>query len=117
MGNLLLRRRSEPGLIGWPAVSLIGAAFAITMLGTTLPTRPGAPVRVPSPKLSCCPWSMAGEKQLQGLVMSWTGAQVQSLDLRKRSGLGLGTRTGALGPPVRAGAEHSVLATGEGPGS
>jgi hypothetical protein len=45
MGNLLLRRRSEPGLIGWPAVSLIGTAFAITMLGATLPTRPGAPVR------------------------------------------------------------------------
>jgi MFS family permease len=38
MGDQSLRRRSERGLIGWPAVSLIGAAFAITMLGTTLPT-------------------------------------------------------------------------------
>jgi hypothetical protein len=25
-------------VVGWPAVTLIGAAFAITMLGTTLPT-------------------------------------------------------------------------------
>jgi MFS family permease len=33
--NQLLRRRS---VVGWPAVTLIGAAFAITMLGTTLPT-------------------------------------------------------------------------------
>ncbi|MGB9281546.1 MAG: MFS transporter [Pseudonocardiaceae bacterium] len=38
MGNQLLRRRSERGVIGWPAITLIGAAFAITMLGTTLPT-------------------------------------------------------------------------------
>jgi MFS family permease len=38
MGHQLLRRRSEHGLIGWPAVTLIGAAFVITMLGTTLPT-------------------------------------------------------------------------------
>ncbi len=35
MGNLLLRRRA---VVGWPAVTLIGLAFAITMLGTTLPT-------------------------------------------------------------------------------
>jgi MFS family permease len=35
MGNQLLRRRA---VVGWPAVTLIGAAFAITMLGTTLPT-------------------------------------------------------------------------------
>ncbi|HEX4102068.1 MAG TPA: MFS transporter [Pseudonocardiaceae bacterium] len=35
MGNQLLGRRS---VVGWPAVALIGAAFAITMLGTTLPT-------------------------------------------------------------------------------
>lgn len=38
MGNQLLRRRSGRGVTGWPAVTLIGAAFAITMLGTTLPT-------------------------------------------------------------------------------
>lgn len=35
MGNQLLRRRA---VVGWPAVTLIGAAFAITMLGTTHPT-------------------------------------------------------------------------------
>ena len=38
MGNQLLRQRSGRGATGWPAVTLIGAAFAITMLGTTLPT-------------------------------------------------------------------------------
>ncbi len=38
MGNQLLRRQSGRGATGWPAVTLIGAAFAITMLGTTLPT-------------------------------------------------------------------------------
>ncbi|MGH3998314.1 MAG: MFS transporter [Pseudonocardiaceae bacterium] len=38
MGNQLLRQHPERGVIGWPAVTLIGAAFAITMLGTTLPT-------------------------------------------------------------------------------
>lgn len=38
MGNQLLHRRSERGVVGWPGVALIGAAFAITMLGTTLPT-------------------------------------------------------------------------------
>ncbi|HEX5349040.1 MAG TPA: MFS transporter [Pseudonocardiaceae bacterium] len=38
MGNQLLRQRSGRGATGWPGVTLIGAAFAITMLGTTLPT-------------------------------------------------------------------------------
>ncbi|PZS37286.1 MAG: MFS transporter, partial [Pseudonocardiales bacterium] len=38
MGNQLLRQRPERGVIGWPGVALIGAAFAVTMLGTTLPT-------------------------------------------------------------------------------
>lgn len=38
MGNELLRQRSDRGVIGWPAVMLIGAAFTITMLGITLPT-------------------------------------------------------------------------------
>ncbi|MGH3781209.1 MAG: MFS transporter [Pseudonocardiaceae bacterium] len=38
MGNQLLGRRSDRGVVGWPGVALIGAAFAITMLGTTLPT-------------------------------------------------------------------------------
>lgn len=38
MGNQLLGRSSARGVIGWPGVALIGAAFAITMLGTTLPT-------------------------------------------------------------------------------
>ncbi|MGH3856343.1 MAG: MFS transporter [Pseudonocardiaceae bacterium] len=38
MDNQLLRRSSERGVVGWPAVTLIGAAFAIAMLGTTLPT-------------------------------------------------------------------------------
>jgi MFS family permease len=38
MGNQLVRRQSGRGATGWPAVALIGAAFAITMLGTTLPT-------------------------------------------------------------------------------
>jgi hypothetical protein len=33
------------------------------------PSRPGAPERVPSPKLSCCSWSAVCGKQLQGLVM------------------------------------------------
>jgi hypothetical protein len=35
-------RGSQPlsgrSMTGWPAVTFIGAAFAITMLGTTLPT-------------------------------------------------------------------------------
>jgi len=31
--------------------------------------------------------------------MSWTGAHVQRLDLRKRPSLGLGTPTGAPGQP------------------
>jgi MFS family permease len=34
-GAQLLNRRS---MIGWSSVTLTGAAFAITMLGTTLPT-------------------------------------------------------------------------------
>jgi len=38
MGNQLLQQRSGRGATGWPGVTLIGAAFAITMLGTTLPT-------------------------------------------------------------------------------
>ncbi|MGH3574665.1 MAG: MFS transporter [Pseudonocardiaceae bacterium] len=38
MGNQLLRQRSGRGATGWAGVTLIGAAFAITMLGTTLPT-------------------------------------------------------------------------------
>jgi MFS family permease len=38
MGNKPLRQQPERGVIGWTAVTLIGAAFAITMLGATLPT-------------------------------------------------------------------------------
>ena len=38
MGNPPRRRSSGRGVHGWPAVALIGAAFAIAMLGTTLPT-------------------------------------------------------------------------------
>lgn len=38
MGNQLLRRVPERSLRGWTSVTLIGTAFAIAMLGTTLPT-------------------------------------------------------------------------------
>ncbi|MGH3671145.1 MAG: MFS transporter [Pseudonocardiaceae bacterium] len=38
MVNSQLRRGAARGVLGWPAVALIGAAFAVTMLGTTLPT-------------------------------------------------------------------------------
>jgi len=38
MGSRLLRQRPERGVTGWPAVTLIGAAFAVVMLGATLPT-------------------------------------------------------------------------------
>lgn len=38
MRNQLFRQCPERGVAGWAAVTLIGAAFAITMLGTTLPT-------------------------------------------------------------------------------
>jgi MFS family permease len=38
MGNQVLRRAPEGGLRSWTSVTLVGAAFAITMLGTTLPT-------------------------------------------------------------------------------
>lgn len=38
MGNQLLRRAPEGGLRSWTSVTLVGTAFAITMLGTTLPT-------------------------------------------------------------------------------
>jgi hypothetical protein len=61
------------------------------------PRWPGAPERVPSPKLDYRPWSALRGKTTQSLIVSSNGAKAQRPDLRERSTLRLGTRSGALG--------------------
>src|SRR5262249_48814785 len=68
------------------------------------PAWSSAPERAPAPNWAVVPGQRWRERQAQGLVTPQTSTQVQRLDLRERSTLGLRARSGALGHHHRSAA-------------